>query len=420
LNPIWIAAVIFLISYAVIVSDRVHRTIAALLGGLTIILVGVLDQYQAFQAIDWNVIFLLAGMMMIANMLQETGLFQWIAIQSVRLGKGNTYRILVILVLVTAVTSALLDNVTIVILMAPVTLFITARLGISPLPFLIALILSSNIGGTATLIGDPPNILIGSAAGIDFLTFAANLAPIAILILIAFIGLSWFLFKKDLQVAKIDPLSIEVLDTSELITNAPLLRKSLVVLAGVLLGFLFHGALHIEPATIALAGATVLMLWGRIDPDHVLREIEWTALFFFIGLFIMVEALVEVGIIEAVAQAALRLTDGNLQMTSMLLIWLSAVASGVVDNIPYTATMIPVVESLGHAMPVGPLWWSLALGACLGGNATLVGAAANVVVANLAEKSGHLISFGLFFRYGAITTFISLILASLYVWVRYL
>ncbi len=420
MNPIWIAAVIFLISYAVIVSDRVHRTIAALLGGLTIILVGVLDQYQAFQAIDWNVIFLLAGMMMIANMLQETGLFQWIAIQSVRLGKGNTYRILVILVLVTAVTSALLDNVTIVILMAPVTLFITARLGISPLPFLIALILSSNIGGTATLIGDPPNILIGSAAGIDFLTFAANLAPIAILILIAFIGLSWFLFKKDLQVAKIDPLSIEVLDTSELITNAPLLRKSLVVLAGVLLGFLFHGALHIEPATIALAGATVLMLWGRIDPDHVLREIEWTALFFFIGLFIMVEALVEVGIIEAVAQAALRLTDGNLQMTSMLLIWLSAVASGVVDNIPYTATMIPVVESLGHAMPVGPLWWSLALGACLGGNATLVGAAANVIVANLSEKSGHPISFGLFLRYGVITTFLSLVLSSLYVWVRYL
>jgi len=357
---------------------------------------------------------------MIANMLQETGLFQWIAIQSVRLGKGNTYRILVILVLVTAVTSALLDNVTIVILMAPVTLFITARLGISPLPFLIALILASNIGGTATLIGDPPNILIGSAAGIDFVTFAANLAPIAILILIAFIGLSWFLFKKDLQVAKIDPLSIEALDTSELITNGPLLRKSLVVLAGVLLGFLFHGALHIEPATIALAGATVLMLWGRIDPDHVLREIEWTALFFFIGLFIMVEALVEVGIIEAVAQAALRLTDGNLQMTSMLLIWLSAVASGVVDNIPYTATMIPVVESLGHAMPVGPLWWSLALGACLGGNATLVGAAANVVVANLSEKSGHPISFGLFLRYGAITTFVSLVLASVYVWVRYL
>jgi Na+/H+ antiporter NhaD/arsenite permease-like protein len=420
MNPTWFAAGIFLITYAFIVSDRVHRTIAALLGGLTIILIGVLDQDQAFHAIDWNVIFLLAGMMMIANVLRETGLFQWIAIQSVQLGKGNPYRILVILVVVTAVTSALLDNVTIVILMAPVTLFITASLRISPVPYLIALILASNIGGTATLVGDPPNILIGSAAGIDFVTFAANLAPISLLILIAFIGLAWFLFKKDLQVAKIDPLSIKALDTSELITNKPLLRKSLVVMAGVILGFLFHGALHLEPATIALAGAVVLMLWARIDPDHVLREIEWTSLFFFIGLFILVEALVEVGIIEVVAQAALRLTDGNLQMTSMLLLWLSAVASGVVDNIPYTATMIPVVENLGKAMPVGPLWWSLALGACLGGNSTLVGAAANVVVANLAEKSGQPISFGLFLRYGVIVTFLSLVLASLYVWLRYL
>ena len=420
MNPTWLAAGIFLITYALIVSDRVHRTIAALLGGLTIILIGVLDQDQAFHAIDWNVIFLLAGMMMIANVLKETGLFQWIAIQSVRLGKGNPYRIMVILVLVTAVTSALLDNVTIVILMAPVTLFITASLRISPVSFLIALILASNIGGTATLVGDPPNILIGSAAGIDFVTFAANLAPISLLILIAFIGLAWFIFKKDLQVTNIDPLNIEALDTSELITNEPLLRKSLVVMAGVILGFLLHGALHLEPATIALVGATVLMLWARIDPDHVLREIEWTTLFFFIGLFILVEALVEVGIIEAVAQAALRLTEGNLQMTSMLLIWFSAVASGVVDNIPYTATMIPVVENLGQAMPAGPLWWSLALGACLGGNATLVGAAANVVVANLAEKSGQPISFGLFLRYGAIVTFMSLVLASLYVWVRYL
>ena len=420
MNPTWFAAGIFLITYALIVSEKVHRTIAALLGGLTIILIGVLDQDQAFQAIDWNVIFLLAGMMMIANVLRETGLFQWIAIQSVRLGKGNPYRIMVILVIVTAVTSALLDNVTIVILMAPVTLFITASLRINPVPFLIALILASNIGGTATLVGDPPNILIGSAAGIDFATFAANLAPISLLILVAFIGLAWFLFKKDLQVSKIDPLSIEALDTSELITNKALLRKSLVVMAGVILGFLFHGALHLEPATIALVGATVLMLWGRIDIDHVLGEIEWTTLFFFIGLFILVEALVEVGIIEAVAQAALRLTDGNLQMTSMLLIWLSAVASGVVDNIPYTATMIPVVENLGQAMPIGPLWWSLALGACLGGNATLVGAAANVVVANLAGKSGQPISFGLFLRYGVIVTFMSLVLASLYIWVRYL
>jgi len=420
MNPTFLAGGIFLITYALIVTERVHRTLAALLGGVTIILIGVLDQDQAFLAIDWNVIFLLAGMMMIANVLRETGLFQWIAVQSVQLGKGNPYSIMVILVLVTAVTSALLDNVTIVILMAPVTLFIAASLGVSPLPFLIAEILASNIGGTATLVGDPPNILIGSAAGIDFVTFAANLAPISLLILFAFIGLTWLLFRKDLQTVKSGQSIIEAMDTSELITNRPLLLKSLVVMAGVVLGFLFHGALHLQPATIALAGATVLMLWGRMDLEHVLHDIEWTTLFFFIGLFILVEALVEVGIIESVAQAALRLTDGNLQMTSMLLLWLSAVASGIVDNIPYTAAMIPVVENLGHSMPIYPLWWSLARGACWGGNATLVGAAANVVVANLAAKGGHPISFGYFMRYGVIGTFTSLLLASLYVWVRYL
>ncbi len=420
MNPVWLAGGIFLITYGLIVTERVHRTAAALLGGVAIIIFGVLEQEQAFYSIDWNVIFLLAGMMMIANVLRETGVFQWIAVQSVRLGKGSPYTIMILLVLVTATTSALLDNVTIVILMAPVTLFIAASLGANPLPFLIAEILASNIGGTATLVGDPPNILIGSAAGFDFVTFAANLAPIAILILIAFIGLTWLLFRKDLHVEKSKQSSFEAMDTSELITNRPLLRKSLVVMAGVILGFLIHGALHLEPATIALAGATVLMVWGRMDMDHVLEDIEWTTLFFFIGLFIVVEALVEVGIIEAVAQAALRLTGGNLQMTSMLLLWLSGVASGIVDNIPYTATMIPVVENLGDAMPVEPLWWSLALGACLGGNATLVGAAANVVVANLAAKSGHPVSFGHFLRYGALVTIMSLLLASLYVWLRYL
>ena len=420
MNPVWLAGGIFLITYALIVTERVHRTIAALLGGVAIILIGVLEQDQAFHSIDWNVIFLLAGMMMIASILSETGVFQWIAVKSVQLGKGSPYRIMVILMLVTAVTSALLDNVTIVILMAPVTLFIAASLGVSPIPYLIALILASNIGGTATLVGDPPNILIGSAADIDFLTFAANLAPIVLIILIVFMGLARFLFRKDFKDNKSDTSGIEAMDTSELITNRSLLLKSMVVLAGVILGFLFHGVLHLQPATIALAGATVLMLWGRIDIEHVLDEIEWTALFFFIGLFMVVEALVVVGIIEAVAQAALRLTGADLQMTSMLLLWLSAIASGIVDNIPYTATMIPVVENLGKSMPIDPLWWSLALGACLGGNATLVGAAANVVVANLSEKSGHPISFGLFLRYGAIVTFVSVVLASIYVWLRYL
>ena len=420
MNPVWLAGGVFLLTYALIVTERVHRTVSALLGGVAMILLGVLPQKQAFHAIDWNVIFLLAGMMAIANILRETGLFQWIAVQAVKLGRGDPFRILVILSLVSAASSAFLDNVTIVVLVAPVTLFVAASLRVSPLPFLIAEILACNIGGTATLIGDPPNILIGSAAGIDFLTFAANLAPIALLILIAFIGLAWLLFKDDLRTEHGRTLDIEALETSELITDASLLHKGLIVMAGVILGFLIHGALHLEPATIALAGATILLLWGRNDPHHVLREIEWTTLFFFIGLFITVEAVVQVGIIEAVAHAALRLTGGNLTLTSLLLLWLSAIASGLVDNIPYTATLIPVVESLGQAMPVGPLWWSLALGACLGGNSTLVGASANVVVASLAERSGHPISFRRFLSYGLLTTAMSLLLATGYVWLRYL
>ena len=353
-------------------------------------------------------------------MLRETGLFQWIAVHAVRLGRGEPFRILVILSLVTAFASALLDNVTIVVLVAPVTLLVAANLRMSPLPFLIAEILASNIGGTATLIGDPPNILIGSAAGIDFLTFAANLAPISLLILIAFVGLCRFLFRRDMQTRKDHPLDIEALETDALITDRPMLFKALIVMGGVIVGFMLHGALHLEPATIALTGATLLLLWTRSDPHHVLRDIEWTTLFFFIGLFITVEAVVQVGIIETVADAALRLTGGDLALTSTLLLWLSAVASGIVDNIPYTATVIPVVENLGRVMPVEPLWWSLALGACLGGNATLVGASANVVVVCLAERSGHPISFRQFLKYGLITTGMSLLLAMGYLWLRYL
>jgi Na+/H+ antiporter NhaD/arsenite permease-like protein len=288
------------------------------------------------------------------------------------------------------------------------------------MPFLVAEILASNIGGAATLIGDPPNILIGSAANIDFLTFALNMAPISILVLIAFVGLASIIFKREIRVGRDRLSDVDALDTADLITDHPLLRKALIVMGGVILGFLLHGALHLEPATIALSGATVLMLWGRRDPHHVLREIEWTTLFFFVGLFITVEAVVEVGIIGAVARGAIALTGGNLTLTSMLLLWFSAVMSGIVDNIPYTATMIPVVENLGQSMSAEPLWWSLALGADLGGNATLVGASANVVVASLAERSGHPIGFRTFLRYGIITTLMSLVLASLYVWVRYL
>ena len=433
MNLAWITGGVFLITYAFIVTERVHRTLAALLGGIIVIVLGVLPQHEAFIAIDWNVIFLLAGMMAIANILRETGLFQWIAVQAVRLGRGQPFRILVILSAITAVSSALLDNVTIVVLVAPVTLFVASSLRVSPVPFLISEILASNIGGAATLIGDPPNILIGSAAGLDFLSFAANMGPISGLILAVYLPLTWLLFRRDLdpdrQTAGATPDSasgatgitgLASLDAGSLITDRRALVKGLVVMAGVVLGFFVHGWLHLEPATIALTGATILMLWTRADPDHVLRDVEWSTLFFFVGLFILVEGVVHVGIIDSVASSALRLTRGDVRLTSLLLLWLSAIASGVVDNIPYTATMIPLVKSLAINMPAEPLWWSLALGACLGGNSTLVGASANVVVASLAERSGHRISFKTFLAYGLPVTMVSLLLASAYVWIRYL
>ncbi len=384
------------------------------------ILFGVLTQAEAFRAIDWNVIFLLVGMMVIANILRETGLFQWLAVQAVRLGQGRPARILLILCVVTALSSAFLDNVTIVVLVVPVTLFVTEQLGLNPLPFLIAEILACNIGGTATLIGDPPNILIGSAAGIDFTTFLIHMGPISMLILLAFLGLAWLMFRKELRARPVKPTDFSALEAAELITNRPLLWKGVIVMGGVIFGFLIHGALHLESATIALAGATILLLWAQANPHHAIREVEWSTLFFFVGLFIVVEGLVQTGIIQTIAKATLRLVDGNVPLASIMLLWTSALVSSIVDNIPYTVTMIPLVKSLGQVMPVGPLWWSLALGACLGGNATLVGASANVVVASLAERSGHPIRFWNFLGYGVLTTFVSLLLAMGYIWLRYL
>jgi Na+/H+ antiporter NhaD/arsenite permease-like protein len=420
MTTVWLAGGIFFITYALIVTERVHRTVSALLGGLTMILLGIFSQDQAFLAIDWNVIFLLAGMMIIANMLRETGFFQWIAVQAVKLGRGDPFAILLILSVVTAVSSALLDNVTVVILVAPVTLFVATSLHMSPVPFLVAEILASNIGGMATLIGDPPNILIGSAADIDFLAFAANMAPIALLILLAFLGLTKILFQRDLKQAHKRAVDLASLESAALITDRPLLRKAGIVVGGVIIGFLLHGALHLQPATIAMAGATVLLLWSRENPQPLLQEIEWTSLFFFMGLFITVEALVEVGIIESVAQGLLDLTSSNLNLLATLLLWFSALASGIVDNIPYTAAVIPLIETMGQTLPIEPLWWALALGACLGGNATLVGASANVVVADIARRSGHPIGFVEFLYYGLITTVMSLVMATAYLWLRYL
>lgn len=420
MNEVLLAGAIFIITFALIVTEKIDRTLTALLGGILMIILGVLSQEKAFHAIDWNVIFLLTGMMIIANVLRETGIFQWIAVKAVVWGKGDPFRIIVMLAIVTAVASALLDNVTIVILLAPVTLFVASNLKINPIPYLIVVILASNIGGAATLIGDPPNILIGSAANIDFLTFLANLGPVIIVIMIVFIGVLWIWFRGQWSKNQEAMAELEALDTSTLLTDKNTLRKSAVVMGLVMIGFLVHGVFDLEPATIALGGAVILLLWTQKDVNTVLRDVEWATLFFFIGLFIAVEGLVQVGIIETIGEYLINITGGDLLYTSMLLLWMSALFSGIVDNIPYTATMIPVVQSMESVLPLQPLWWSLALGACLGGNATLVGASANVVVANIATRGGYPISFRLFLRYGVIITVISLVIASFYIWMRYL
>jgi Na+/H+ antiporter NhaD/arsenite permease-like protein len=417
----WIAGGVFLVAYALIASERFDRTLVALLAGLVLIVVGILDQDEAFAAVDWNVIFLLAGMMVIAGVLRQTGFFRWLGIRSAQAARGDPIRLLVVLSVVTAVASAFIDNVTTVVLLTPVVLSISRTLGISPVPYLISIILASNIGGTATLIGDPPNILIGSASGLDFVAFLVNLAPIVAVIFGVFLLTMVLLFRGQLQVP--DERREAALEAvhEEIITDRGLLVRTLVILGLVIVGFLVHGMLGLQVATIALLGATVLLLVSGIDVNEALRGVEWVTLFFFVGLFILVEAVVRTGIVGGIANGILEATGGDPGTTTMALLWFSAGASAIVDNIPYTATAIPIVHQLIAAgLPADALWWSLALGACLGGNLTIVGASANVVVANLAERGGHPIRFWQFLRYGAVVTISSMVISSAYVWWRYL
>jgi Na+/H+ antiporter NhaD/arsenite permease-like protein len=417
----WIAAAIFVVAYVLIAIDRWDRTLIALIGGLLVVVLGILDQQEAFAAIDLGVIFLLAGMMVIASVLARTGFFELVAIRSVRLSRGEPVRLLIILSVVTAVLSAFLDNVTTVVLMTPVILSVARRLDVSAMPYLLASIFASNIGGTATLIGDPPNILIGSAAGLGFDDFLLNLAPVVVLVFLAFAAIMWLFFRRSLQVP--DERKEAVLERAEgtAIKDRPLLVRSLAVAIATVAGFLLHGALGIEPATVALLGAAALMLVAHLDPAEILREVEWSTLFFFVGLFILVESIVATGIVGGFADALAEATAGDVAIASIALLWFSAIASAIVDNIPYTATAIPVVQQLADGgMDAQPLWWSLALGACLGGNLTVIGASANVVVANLADRAGQPIRFVVFLRYGAAVVAASLVISTAYVWVRYL
>lgn len=416
-----LTTIIFVVTYALIATDRMDKTIAALLGGTTVVVLGIIDQEDAFGAIDLNVVFLLAGMMILAAILRRTGFFHWLAILSVKVAGGDPFRLLIVLSVVCAMLSAFLDNVTTVVLIAPVTLYISTALRVSPLPFLVSEILASNIGGAATLIGDPPNILIGSASGLGFLEFLLNLGPITLAILIVFLVMTRFMFGRDLEIHAEVRDAVLALDEREVLGNPGLLRLSLLVIGATLIGFLLATPLGLEPGSIALLGASALLLLSRLEVEEVLREIEWPTLLFFVGLFMLVEAVVEVGIIDALAGSLAEVTGGDATITALGVLWLSGIASGIVDNIPYTATMIPVVDQLGRAgLPIEPLWWSLALGASLGGNATIIGASANVVVANMAGRAGHPITFRAFLPYGVLVAAVSLVMSSVYLYLRYL
>ncbi|MPZ99505.1 MAG: hypothetical protein GEU80_09260 [Dehalococcoidia bacterium] len=421
-----IAVVVFLITYAAIISERVHKTTAALAGGMALILLRVLDTEQAFEAVDLHVIFLLAGMMIIANTMASTGVFQWIAVRAAKVARGSPPGVLVILCAVTAVLSAFLDNVTTVVLIAPVALVVSSTLNVRPVPGLIAIALASNIGGTATLIGDPPNILIAAHADIGFVEFMLNIAPVPIITIAGFLGVAWMIAGRSTAITDEARQRVMDLDDTELIKDYRLLWVSLGVLALTLAGFLLQGPLGYDPAAVALMGGSLLLLLTRADPHHALREIEWTTLFFFIGLFIVVAGLEETGVLASVGERAADLAGGSEVASALILLWMSGLLSGIIDNIPYTVTMLPIVDELNAGIGLteddgtSVLWWALAMGADLGGNLTVIGASANVLVASLAERGGHPIRFVEFLLWGIPTVLASMLIATAYLWLRYL
>lgn len=417
---------VFIGAYVLIATEWVHRVKAALGGAGLMLVIGAASGETAFfsetTGIDWNVIFLLLGMMIVVSVVKQTGLFEYVAIWAAKRARGNPYRVMALLCTITAAASALLDNVTTVLLIAPVTLLVCARIGVRPELYLIAEAMASNIGGTATLIGDPPNIIIASRAGLTFNDFLLNLTPLIVILVVVFVITARFLFRSGFAVDESAASDVMELDERRAIRNPRLLKQSLAVLTLILAGFLLHSVLHFEPAVVALLGAGLLVLISGASSDEFLEDVEWETLVFFMGLFVMVGALVNVGVIDWLGERAVEAVDGRFLLASTGLLFGSAVLSGVVDNIPYVATLSPLVAGLvasGTGTQATSLWWALALGADLGGNATAVGASANVVITGIAARQGHPISFWRFTRYGLVVTAITITLAWPYLWLRY-
>lgn len=445
MTDLTVALVIFGVCYLAIVTERWHKTIVALFGAALMISLGVLTQEEAFHSrefgVDYNVIFLLIGMMVIVNITRKTGLFEFLAIWSAKQAGARPFRLLVLLSVITAGLSALLDNVTTVLLMAPVTLEITRRLQLDPVPFLVNEALASNIGGTATLVGDPPNIMIASKAALGFIDFLFVLAPVVMAILAVYLVGLWIAFGRRMTVSERLQAAVMELDEHEAIRHPAMLRRCLWMLGLTTAGFCMHGVLHLEPATVALLGASLFMLIGNVEADvsgerelDYLMQVEWKTIFFFIGLFILVGALVKVGAIGYLADRVVQLARGNVAATTFAILWGSAVLSALLDNIPYVAAMNPLIVDLArsfhpeihdyatlvHHPDIMPFWWALALGACLGGNGTLIGASANVVIVDYARRAGHPISFVRFMMFGLPVMVGSVAISAVYLWLRFL
>ena len=432
LNPMWVSLAVLAVTYAFIIAGPFNRAVVALIGAVVLILIGALDQDEAIKGIDWNTIGLLAGMMILVSISRRSGLFQYLAIAAAQRVNANPAGILLMLQLATAILSAVLNNVSTVLLIVPVTLVIAEELELPPFPFLFAEVFASNVGGTATLIGDPPNILIGSQADLGFNAFLANVAPVAVVIMAVQAVLVHLLWGRSLRASPESRVLVMGMNAPGMVTDWVLLRRSVVVMGPVLAAFVFAGPLHLQPATIALAGAAALMLLdnlkhrGAKQTDNVhttFADVEWTTIFFFIGLFVVVHAVEQSGLLALVGDRFVALTGGNLAAAGSLILWVSAVLSAILDNIPFVATMIPLIKGMAPAFggpnAIEPLWWCLSLGACLGGNGTLTGASANLAVAGIAERNGIRFGFVQYLRYGVPMTFISIAICQFYVWLRY-
>ncbi len=416
----WVAIIIFFVTLVAVATEKVDKTLAVLVGASLMLILKVVPQGIAFGLIDLNVILLLISMMIIVGIFSRTGIFEWISIKVAKAAKGRPLIILLFLSLVTAVLSAFLDNVTTVLLMAPITFLITQQLGLNPVPFLIIEVMASNIGGTATLIGDPPNILIGSAANLGFNDFLLNLTPVILVIMFVFVVTVILMMREKMRVSNEVKAKIMALDDTRAIRDKKLLIKCFFVLGLTLFAFLIHESLGLGPASVALAGATVLMVITGEDIEKLFKTVEWPTIFFLIGLFIIVSGVIQVGAVNLVAKKSVDFTDGNMKLTTFIVLWISAVFSSVIGSVSNAVALIPVVKSIAvHFADAKPLWWALAMGTCLGGNGTIIGAPANIIVAGLAAKNGSPISFKEFLKYGVIFVLESMIICTIYVYWRY-